>query len=314
VRIAIVGTGAMGSVYAGLLATAGNEVIAIDRDHQHIAAINRDGLRVEGVSGDRVVRLRAVSDPQQAGGACDLVIVATKAGNVTEAAAGLTPLLGPDTPVLTIQNGLGSAERLAASIDPARILVGVAGGFGASLRGPGHVHHNGMELIRLGELGGGHSRRLAALVGVWRDAGFTARGYDDIHQLIWEKFICNVTFSGPCALMNRSIGGVMSDPSAWRVALACGLEAYTVGAALGVRFGFDDAGKYITHFGQAIPHARPSMLLDHLAGRRSEIDAINGMVPVLARRLKLPSPVNDVVVDLIRGREAGFDDPQAVSG
>jgi 2-dehydropantoate 2-reductase len=311
VRIAIVGTGAMGSVYAGLLAAAGNEVIAIDRDHQHIAAIASNGLRVEGVSGDRVVRLRAVSDTEQVGGACDLVIVATKAGDVTEAAAELPPLLGADTPVLTIQNGLGSAERLAAVIDPARILIGVAGGFGASLRGPGHVHHNGMELIRLGELHGGHSARLAGIEGVWRDAGFTARGYDDIHQLIWEKFICNVTFSGPCALMHRTIGGVMSDPQAWRVALSCGLEAHAVGTALGVRFGFNDPGAYITHFGQAIPDARPSMLLDHLAGRRSEIDAINGMVPALARKLKLPSPVNDVVVDLIKGREAGFEGRRA---
>jgi len=306
VRIAIVGTGAMGSVYAGLLAAAGNDVVAIDHNLKHVQAITNNGLRVEGFSGDRIVRLHAVSDPMSAGGSCDLVIIATKADDVAEAAASLSPLLGAETPVLTIQNGLGSAERLAEVIGSERVLIGVAGGFGASLRGAGHVHHNGMELIRLGEMHGGGSARLSRIEALWREAGFNVRGYDDIQQLIWEKFVCNVAFSGPCALMNLSIGQVMNDAQAWRVAMACGLEAHAVGTALGVRFGFTDPTSYIRTFGQAIPDAKPSLLLDHLARRRSEINAINGMVPLLARKQGLPSPVNDVVVDLIRGRESGF--------
>ncbi len=312
-RIAIVGTGAMGSVYAGLLAAAGNDVVAIDHNLKHVEAIASNGLRVEGCSGDRVVQLHAVSDPLAAGGGCDLVIIATKADHVAEAAASLAPLLGPETPVLTIQNGLGSAEQLAEVIGAERVLIGVAGGFGASLRGAGHVHHNGMELIRLGEMHGGSSARLSRVEAVWRDAGFNVRSYDDIQQLVWEKFICNVAFSGPCALMNLRIGEVIADAQAWRVAMACGLEAHRVGTALDVRFGFTDPASYIRTFGLAIPDARPSLLLDHLAGRRSEINAINGMVPLLARKLGLQSPVNDVVVDLIKGRESGFDSRSEVA-
>jgi 2-dehydropantoate 2-reductase len=252
------------------------------------------------------VAVHASEDPAEAG-PCDLVVLATKARDVAQAASGLAPLLGPDTVVLTIQNGLGSAERLAAAIDPARILVGVAGGFGASMRGPGHVHHNGMELIRLGEMGGGMSDRLRRVEAVWREAGFNVRSFEDIHQLVWEKFICNVTFSGPCTVLHRTIGEVMGEPHSWRVALACGLEAHAAGRARGVSFSFDDPEAYITHFGRAIPGARPSMLLDHLARRRSEIDAINGMVPVVAREVGTDAPVNEVIVDLVKTREADFE-------
>jgi len=304
-KIAVVGVGAMGSVYAGLLADAGNEVWAIDVWQEHIDAINSQGLRVEGASGDRTVTLNASTDPAAAG-VCDLVILATKAGQVGDAAKHLDPLLGDQSMILTIQNGLGAAERISHYRDPKNILVGVAGGFGASIKGPGHVHHNGMQLIRLGEMNGPVSKRLENVAQLWRDAGFNVKAFDDIEQLVWEKFICNVTFSGPCTVLRRTISEVMSDPNAWQIALACGLEAHAAGVAKGVHFAFDDAKAYIHDFGSKIPDARPSMLLDHLAGRRSEIDAINGMVPVVAREFGVPSPVNEVIVGLVKALEHEF--------
>jgi 2-dehydropantoate 2-reductase len=305
-KIAVVGTGAMGSVYAGLLADAGNEVWAIDVWEAHVEAINNHGLRVEGASGDRTVRLNAATDPQAAG-ACDLVIVATKAAQVEEAAQSIEPLIADGSLILTIQNGLGAAERISRYRDPANILVGVAGGFGASMKGPGHVHHNGMELIRLGEMNGPVSERLQKIARLWTDAGFNVKTFDDINQLVWEKFICNVTFSGTCTVLRRSIGEVMDDPHAWQVALACGLEAHAVGVAKGVNFSFDDAKAYIHDFGSRIPGARPSMLLDHLAGRRSEIDAINGMVPVVGREVGVAAPRNETIVALVKALERDFD-------
>src|SRR3546814_21156731 len=96
--------------------------------------------------------------------------------------------------IVTIQNGLGAAERIARSIDPKNVVIGVAGGFGASVRGPGHVHHNGMELIRLGEMTGPVTPRLEKVAKVWNDAGFRVKAFDDIDQLVWEKFVCNVTY------------------------------------------------------------------------------------------------------------------------
>lgn len=296
----------MGSVYAGLLADTGNEVWAVDVWKQHVDAINERGLRVEGASGDRTVRLKATSDFHQVG-PCDLVIIATKAAQVGEAAKSIEPMVGDDTLILTIQNGLGAAERICQYRDPENILIGVAGGFGASMKGPGHVHHNGMELIRLGEMRGPVSERLETVAQVWRDAGFKVKAFDDIEQLVWEKFICNVTFSGPCTVLRRTVGEVMADENAWQVALACGLEAHAAGAAKGVNFSFDDPKAYIRDFGSKIPGARPSMLLDHLARRRSEIDAINGMVPVVAREVGVPSPTNEIIVALVKALESDFD-------
>ncbi|PRZ44382.1 ketopantoate reductase [Antricoccus suffuscus] len=304
-KIAVVGTGAMGSTYAGLLSAAGHEVWAIDTWVEHIDAINRDGLRVEGASGDRVARLSAstsTGDP----GVCDLVIIATKADGVTAAARSIDPLLGPESVVLTIQNGLGSAERIVEAIGPERVLVGIAGGFGASIRTPGHAHHTGWETVRIGELAGAVSPRLRAVVDVWRNAGFPAEVAENVHRMIWEKFICNVGFSGICTLTGLKMGEVTDNPDAWEVGAGCAREAWEVARALEVGVRFDDPVAHVREYGRAIAEARPSMALDHLAGKRSEVDVLNGAVPVQARKVGLRAPYNEVVSALVRQRETQF--------
>ena len=304
-KIAIIGAGAMGSVYAGLLADGGNEVWAIDVWQAHIDAINANGLRVEGASGDRTVRVNATSNTADVG-ACDLIVIATKADGVGAAAASLQPLLHDDSVILTIQNGLGADERISQFLSPDNILIGVAGGFGAEMRAPGHAYHNGMQLIRVGEMTGGLTERVERVCQVWRDAGFNTKAYDDVHQLIWEKFICNVTFSGPCSVMRCTVGEMMANENGWRVAIGCGLEAFAAGRAKGVNFSFDDAEAYIRAFGEKMPHAKPSMLQDHEAGRRSEIGAINGMVPVVAQEVGLTAPMNVTISGLVHMIERNF--------
>ncbi len=302
-KIAVVGTGAMGSVYAALLGDAGNEVWAIDAWPEHVAAIRRDGLRLEGASGDRVVRLNATTEPAAAG-VSELVIIATKAMHVEAAARAAGPLIGADTTVLAIQNGLGSADKVARILGPERVSVGVVGGFGASIKGPGHAHHNGWQLVRLGELKGPVTPRLEAIAEVWRGAGFTVRAFDDIHQMVWEKLICNCTFSGPSALTEWTTGEIIADPDAWRVASGCAAEAYRIARASGIALDFDDPVAYVRDFGAKIPDARPSMLLDHLAGRRSEIDVINGAIAPAGAKVDQPAPFNEVVTSLVKAKEA----------
>jgi 2-dehydropantoate 2-reductase len=301
-KIAVVGCGAMGSVYAGLLAAAGHEVWAIDRWREHVEAIRARGLRVEGASGDRRVALHATTDAA-APGRCDLVIIATKAMHVEEAAASARPLLGPPTVVVSIQNGLGGPEAAARVLGRERVTVGVVGGFGASIRAPGHAHHNGWELVRLGELEGPVTPRLERVAEVWRSAGFRVRCFDDIDQLVWEKLICNVGFSGTCAVTERTVIEVIEDPDAWAVASGCAKEAFLVARARGIRLDFDDPVEYVRAFGAKIPRARPSMLLDHLAGRMSEIDWINGAIPPAARAVGLAAPYNEAISALVRAKE-----------
>ena len=304
-KIAVVGAGAMGSVYAGLLADGGNEVWAIDVWQAHVDAINNQGLRVEGASGDRTVRLNATTSAADVG-ECDLIIIATKADGVAGAAQAVDPLLKDDSLILTIQNGLGAAERISQYRDPGNILIGVAGGFGAQMKGPGHAYHNGMELIRVGEMMGGLTERLEHVAQVWRDAGFQVRAFEDVHQLIWEKFICNVTFSGPCSVMQAPVGEVMANEHGWSIAIRCGLEAFEAGKAKGINFSFDDAETYIHAFGSKMPNALPSLYQDHLAKRRSEIDAINGMVPVVAAEVGTNAPMNEAITALVKMIERDF--------
>ncbi|HUV23317.1 MAG TPA: 2-dehydropantoate 2-reductase [Gammaproteobacteria bacterium] len=305
-KIAIFGVGAMGSVYAGLMAEAGHEVWAVDLWQAHVDAINQSGLRVEGASGDRVVQgIRATTTGSDVG-ECDLYVLATKASGVGPAAQVIAPLMGPESILITIQNGLGAGERIAEFMDTDRVLLGVADGFGASMKGPGHVHHSAMNLIRVGEMNGGMSERLQRITGLWQQAGFSAKAFADIDQLIWGKYICNVAFSGPCTVFDRTLGELMADPASWAIAQGCALEVQALGKARNIAFNFDDPIETITAFGNKMPDARPSMLLDHHARRPSEIDAINGMVVELGKQLGIPTPYNEVLTAVIRQREANF--------
>ena len=304
-KIAIIGVGAMGSVYAALLASAGHDVWAIDVWQEHIAAIRENGLRLEGASGDRTVRIHATNSPFDVRDA-DLAIIATKAHGVVNAAQAALAVAKPEAPILTIQNGLGSADKVAAIVGAKRVMIGVVGGFGASMKGPGHAHHNGMEFVRLGEMEGGLTARLETVAGIWRSGGFNVLTYADIHRMVWEKLICNCTYSGPCALTGLRVGEVQADPSAWSVAAACATEAYLVARAKGIGLEFTDPVAYVKAFGEKIPSARPSMLLDHLAGRRAEVDNINGAIPREGAMVGVAAPVNSVVVALLKAKESGF--------
>jgi 2-dehydropantoate 2-reductase len=302
-KIAIVGTGAMGSVYAAMLAGAGHDVWAIDAWREHVDAMRAKGLRLEGASGDRTVRLNATTEAREAG-PCDLVILATKAMQVAAAAQSVKQhLLKSETPVLSIQNGLGGPDTAASVVGKERVLVGVVGGFGASMRGPGHAHHNGMELVRLGEYSGPATARLKMVEETWRGAGFRVKVFDDIDQLVWEKLICNCAYSGPCGLSGLTVGQVLDDPDLAKVSAICAAEAFEVAKKKKIKLDIADPVAYVREFGAKIPHAKPSILLDLLAQRKSEIDVINGSIPREAKALGMQAPVNEAVTALVRARE-----------
>ncbi len=305
-KVAVIGVGAMGSVYAALMAEAGHQVCAVDCWADHVAAINRDGLRIEGASGNRTVRgLQAVTRVEELD-PCDLYIVATKASGVAQVARDLSRCLPPNAQVLAIQNGLGAEERICAHLPRDQVLLGVADGFGAAMRDPGHVHHAAMNLIRLGELDGGVTPRLQALETFWQNCGFQVRAFADLHQLIWEKFLCNVALSAPCTLFDCTVGELMDNPQAREVSFGCVMEAFRCGCAEGINFSFEDPLAYVRDFAVRLREASPSMRIDHQQGRRSEIDAINGMVPVLGARLGIETPYNTTLSALVSAREEKF--------
>ena len=217
-KIAVIGAGAMGSIYASFLSKNNNEVLVIDIWEEHLEAIKNNGLRVSGYSGDNVVKNINVSSNIEDAKGYELFIIATKASGVGTVASKLSEITNDDSLILTIQNGLGAGERIAKYMPTNNILLGVAQGFGAAMKGPGHAHHNNMSMIRIGEMNGGMTQRLKKLVKVWGDAGFNAKAFEDIEQLIWEKFIFNVAWSGSCSIFRKTLGEVMNNKHMFDIA------------------------------------------------------------------------------------------------
>lgn len=300
--VAVVGCGAMGSVYAAGLHDGGHEVIAVDPWADHVAAINAGGLRVSNPQGERVVRIGAFTEvPERP---VDLVVLAVKAAQAQAAAARLGPVLGPSTIVLTIQNGLGAADGVIEEVGDDRVLVGVASGFGAGMVGPGHAHHNAMRTMYFGRIGDLPEPEVERVVAAWRAGGFDARSVDDVSAMQWEKLICNVAYSAPCALTGLTVGEVRDDPHVGAVSRAAATEAWETARRLGVAIDVDDPVEFARDFAAGMPNAKPSLLLDHEARRISEVDFINGAVPREAAKADGEAPVNATLTALIKARES----------
>ena len=305
-KIGIIGTGAMGSIYASFFARNGFQVTCYDIWEEHINAINKNGLRLSGVSGNHIVyEIKATCEFNDLKDH-DLYILATKGDSVGDAALKLSTFKLKNSLVVTIQNGLGAAERISKYMPTENVLLGVAQGFGASIPKPGHAHHNGMSMIRIGEINGGITERLNKVVNAWEKAGFTSKGFEDIQQLIWEKFVCNVAYSGPCSVFGKPIGEILSDDDMKKVSLGCALEARKIGDYKNINFSFEDTQKYVIDFGNKMPLSKPSMLQDVEAKRKCELSSINGMVVTLGKELDIDTPFNTVVTSIISAREKHY--------
>lgn len=299
-NICVVGCGAMGSIYAALLAKAGNQVCVLDTNLDQVDAINGNGLRVWGASGDTRVHIQAFSKPPTSlAEPIDLVVCAVKARFAGAAGKSIVPLLSSKTKVLTIQNGLGSAEVLANLVGPKRLVVGIAQGFGASLPEPGVAHHNDMKAIRMGAYQQMSHAHVQAIAELWANAGFDAAAAQDIAAMQWEKLICNVAYSAPCAISGQTLGEVLEDPQMSTVSSAAAEEAYTVARATKINLSFDNPQMAIRQFAERMPDAKPSVLLDLEAGRLSEVDVINGAIPLQAEKVGLEAPVNATLTALV---------------
>lgn len=300
-KIAVIGCGAMGSIYAAKLAAAGNDVLAIDRSRAHVDAVAADGLRISGPQPDQVVPMRAATTaPAEP---MDLVVLAVKAADVATGANQALSLLGENTPVLTIQNGLGSADTVADIVGGARVAVGIASGFGASRPAPGHVHHNAMRAVWFGAYAALPFSTVDQIARVWSEAGFDAAAVADIVAMQWEKLICNAAYSAPCALTGMTVGQVLDDADMGPVSRATATEAWTVARAAGIGIDVADPVAHVRAFGAQMPNAKPSALLDHLARRVSEIDVINGAVVRTAAQVGEQVPVNATLTALVKAVE-----------
>jgi 2-dehydropantoate 2-reductase len=303
-RIGIVGPGALGCLFAGLLALDGHDVRLLGRRAAQADTINRDGIVVERDGAERRATVRAGIDPA-ALGSVDLAIVLVKATDTVAAVPGLPALLAPGAPALSLQNGLGNIDALTAVLGPEHVLGGITSQ-GATLLGAGHIRHAGFGPTSLAEATGTLTPRAQAIANILDRAGLVATAYADAAPLIWGKLIANAAINPLGALFRCQNGYTVERPAARALFHQLAREAGAVAAAVGVTLSFEDAAAHAESIARVTFNNRNSMLQDVEAGRRTEIDAINGAVARLGADLGVSTPLNATVAQMIRALEEGY--------
>ena len=303
-KIAVLGAGALGCAIGGTLAEAGNPVVLITRNQAHVDAINRLGLAMRTDSGERTVRTSAAVSAQGLG-PMDLVIVLVKSFHTRDAISQATELVGPDTVVLSLQNGLGHEDILADVIGRERLLAGKTY-TGGVLLAPGRIISGivGKETV-IGELDGRISERARVIADRFNQAGLATTVSDNILGTMWDKLLVNVATGAVSGITRLPYGPLYRIPALERTALAAVQEAMDVAAASGVRLSVTDPRQAWIKASAGLPaDFKTSMLQSLEKGSITEIDFINGAVVRWGQRCGVPTPVNDTLVACIHGIEA----------
>lgn len=299
-KIVVVGAGAMGGSYGGLLSVAGHEVSLIDAWPEHVAAIRRDGLRLDGVRGEHVLRLPAATGPEEVGPA-DVVICFVDSNHTEEAATIAAEVLRPDGYAITFQNGIGNVEALQATLGPERVLGG-SSMCSAATRGPGHVVLTHHQKTSVGEIHGKDGARAHALADVLSAAGFETEVVPDVMATIWTKFALNCCVNAICATTGLRLGEVARLPELDAFQSSVIDEVLAVVAAKGLALTDPDLRATVkSHCWRKF--SKPSMLQHVEAGKRTEIDALNGALVREAEMVGVSVPCNQALVALLKGRE-----------
>jgi 2-dehydropantoate 2-reductase len=293
-RIAILGAGGIGSYYGGLLARSGQDVTFIARG-AHLAALQEQGLRVESVHGDfHLHPVRATAHPADVG-PVDLVLVTVKSYDLEAAAEAARPLVGPDTAVLPLLNGLDAAQRLAAVLGEGPPLAGLTH-ISSSLAAPGLVRQiSGVRRITFGERDGAITPRARRIREALASSGAEVVLTDQIDVALWDKFLFIASISGVCCLARQPMGVVLGTPETRQLYRQALLEVQAVALARRVPLPPDIVERTLTFSQGFAPETRPSMLVDLEAGRRIELEAMNGAVVRYGQSTGVPTPVHNVV-------------------
>jgi 2-dehydropantoate 2-reductase len=291
VRIAIFGTGAVGGYFGGRLAQAGEAVVFIARGEQ-LRALQDRGLRVDSPKGDFTVRpVWATDDPAQVG-PVDAVIVGVKAWQVTEAARAMHPLVGPETFVVPLQNGVEAPSQLAAVLGDGHVLGGLCRIISQVVES-GHVRHAGLEpYVALGELDNRPSERAARLREALARAGVAAEVPPDIGVAMWGKFLFIASFSGVGAVTRAPAGVLRSLPGTRRMLESAMHEVLAVARARGIDLPEESIPQTMRLIDGLPPGGTASMQRDIVAGRPSELESQNGAVVRLGREVAVPTPLH----------------------
>jgi 2-dehydropantoate 2-reductase len=305
-KIAVLGGGgAMGGLFGGWLARSGNDVALIDVSKSAIESINGNGVLIEEKSGESAtIPVKATNSPE-AVGPVDVIINFVKCYHTEAAVRSALPMIGPDTAVLSLQNGWGNADRIAEVVGRERVLVGLTY-HSATLLAPGHVRHPGTGMTYLGELGGETTPRLRAVADALKRAGFEVSVSPRILDEVWKKLALNVC-TLPTAALLRFSAEQLNQHDGTR-AMMRGLlgEVGSVARAQGIHLDEAENWQAITTLLDRAVGARGSMVQDVEAGRLTEIDVINGAIVAAGARHNIATPLNASMVWMIKSLQERY--------
>ncbi len=288
-RIAIFGAGAVGGYFGGRLARAGQDVVFIARG-EHLEAMKANGLRVDSINGDFVVKPVTATDDPSKTGAVDLILVGVKAWQVPEAAEAVKPMIGPQTVVLPLQNGLEAPSQLSEILGSQHVLGGLCGLF-CYVAGPGHIVHAGTDpFVKFGELDNRRSRRVEKLLDLFTNAGVNAEIPPDIRVAMWMKFMLITVISGMGAITRSPAGIWRSLPETRQMAEHSLQEIIAVAAANDISLPQNALQTTITFYDGLVPQSTASLQRDVMEGRPSELEAQIGAVVRFGKAADVPTP------------------------
>ena len=296
-KIAVMGAGGIGGCYGGLLAQAGNDVTLIARG-AHLAAIKEKGLQLIQPEGDFTVAVAATDDPSQVG-PVELVIFSVKAHQNSKAVPLIEPLIGEDTTILTIQNGVESADELGQDYGAERVLPGSAYLL-SNITSPGVIKQLSLvPRVAFGESNGDRSQRAVAIRDSFCEANIEAELSDDISKALWSKLLYNSPANAMASAARLSPRDLIEYPHGAAMFRSAIQEVANVGTAYGIPFGQDDVQGAMDLITARPMGARGSMQADLEAGRPLELEAIVGSVRRIGRKVNVPTPVFDMLYTLL---------------
>jgi 2-dehydropantoate 2-reductase len=304
-KIGIIGSGAMGSLFGGRLSLSGCDVVLYDIFREHVEAISDRGLAVEdaGTGAVTVARPRASTDPRAIEGS-DLLIIFVKSTATLDAARQFAPLARPDAIVLTLQNGLGNEEILKRHFGPARTAAGVTSQ-GATFLGPGRIRHAGRGPTHIC-MADGKNDKLTPVCAAFEAAGFETHVSADVASLVWSKLVINVGINALTAITNQLNGGLLESEDTRAIMADLVDEAVAVARARGVPLLHEDPLAVVFDVARKTGANRSSMLQDFDRRRASEIEVMNGAIVREAGLAGVAVPVNTTIARLVRAMEKAW--------
>ena len=302
-KTVIVGAGAMGSLFGGLLTEAGADVWLLDIWKEHVEALQKKGLSIEWEDRTRIIPVKATTDVQKIGKA-DLVIIFVKSTQTRDAADTAAALLTDDGVVLTLQNGMGNGDILTDTVGARQVLAGTTA-HGATLLNPGCIRHAGRATTYIGIWSGSDSRPAARVADFLTRAAIQTEMAEDIRPIVWNKLLVNIGINAITALASIKNGQLLDLPQSQTLSAAAVAEAAAVARAQNIPIAKDIVEQTFA-IARSTGSNRSSMGQDVDAGRPTEISAINGFVVREAERLGMDAPVNRTLTTLIETLQAHY--------